>query len=90
MIGKRVAPPDPVPVSGRGGRAEESIWIFGGSALAFLGGDQAENKGRLFENVIYRTLRRKEAEIFYYDDRVEIKGKKIVISNFFKWIKKGN
>ncbi|MBW1676546.1 MAG: ATP-binding protein [Deltaproteobacteria bacterium] len=25
-----------------------------------------------------------------YDDRVKIKGKKIVITNFFSWLKKGN
>ena len=31
MIGKRVAP----------GRAEESMWIFEGGALAFLGGGRA-------------------------------------------------
>jgi|LGVE01.1.fsa_nt_gb predicted AAA+ superfamily ATPase len=105
----------------------------------------SENMGRLFENVIYLTLRRKGEEIFYwkgkgevdflirkgtkinklinvcwelnknnekrefsslceamdkfniadaeivvggYDDRVDINRKKIVISNFFNWLKK--
>ena len=38
MIGKRVAPPDPVPVSGRGGRADLSIWAFGCGALVLGGG----------------------------------------------------
>lgn len=104
----------------------------------------SENKGRLFENLIYLALRRKGKDIFYwkgkgevdfliregtrihklinvcwdlnkqnekrefsglceamekfnvanaeiivngYDDRVEIDGKKIVIRNFFNWIK---
>jgi len=105
----------------------------------------SENIGKIFENVVYLTLRRKGEEIFYwkgkqevdflirkgsrivklinvcwdlnknnekrelsslceamekfnvadaeivvggYDDSVDIKGKKIVISNFFNWLKK--
>jgi len=33
-----------------------------------------------------------DAEIIVsgYDDRLEIEGKNIIISNFFNWIKKGN
>jgi len=30
-----------------------------------------ENKGRLFENGIYLTLKRKEAEIFYWKGKGE-------------------
>jgi len=33
-----------------------------------------------------------DAEIIIggYDDRVDVKGKKIVVSNFFNWLKQGN
>ncbi|RZB35345.1 MAG: uncharacterized protein SRB1_01113 [Desulfobacteraceae bacterium Eth-SRB1] len=107
----------------------------------------SENIGRIFENIVYLTLRRKGEEIFYwkgkgevdflirkgtridrlinvcwelnkkneerefsglyeamkqfnvsnaqiivsgYDDQVDIKGKKIVIKNFFNWLKEEN
>ncbi len=34
--------------------------------------------------------RDREIVVNGYDDRVEIKGKKIAITNFFNWLKKGH
>jgi len=76
MIGKQVAPPDTVLVSGRGGRAEESIWIFGVGALVLLGGDRTaisykpkclsgnENAGKKSNKTIFDQLQTVYAFLF--------------------------